>query len=262
MPIDPNFSLYFLGDTDLPTIEGVLYFDEKHEITVSKTRQPLESGATLTDHAVRIPDRLTLQGLVSDLVEGGRQRGADVWQRLRTLADARTRFDVVTPIGVYQNMMLVNAETSRNAGTGGGLIFKLELEEVLFVSLTSAGLVEETLGPAAQDRAGNRQRGSVQPIRLDDALQRAEMPVEADMPITEASGRAGVSTPASSGQVVNFKGLGATWNDIDQFSSLSWDPHDRCRVAINEFDPGRSICTFAKCLVSNRRKLAGGDEMA
>lgn len=229
MPLDPNFSLYFLGEPDLPTIEGVLYYDEKHEITVAKTRQPLESGATLTDHAVRIPDRLTLQGLVSDLVAGGRQRGADAWQRIRELADARTRFDVVTPIGVYQDMLLINAETTRNASTGGGLIFKIELEEVLFVSLTSAGLVAESLGTAAQGRAGERQRGTVQTVPLQATEQRAEAEEEDApiplRPIREATSTAtGMSTMPSAPQAVNFKGLGSSWRDINEFSSLSWIP--------------------------------------
>lgn len=158
-----NFALYRIGETQLPALEGFvdLYFEEKHEITVSKTRQPLESGATLTDHAVRIPNRLTLQGLTSDLVGNGKERAADTWARIQAMADARTQFDIITPIGVYRNMMLINAETSRNVNTGGGLIFKIELEEVLIVSLTTAGLTAENLDGEAADRTGEVARGSV-----------------------------------------------------------------------------------------------------
>lgn len=168
MPVN-NFALYRIGETQIATLEGFvdIYFDEKHEVTVSKTRQPLESGATLTDHAVRIPNRLTLQGMTSDLIGSGRERAADTWARIQAMADARTQFDVVTPIGIYQNMLLTNAETTRNSGTGGGLIFKIELEEVLIVSLTTAGLTAENLDGEAQDRTGEVARGSVRAKEID-----------------------------------------------------------------------------------------------
>lgn len=169
MPNDPNFALYHTGESSIPALEGYvdLYFDEKHEVTVSKTRQPLESGATLTDHAVRVPNRLTLQGLVSDLHVRGAQRSAEAWRRIRSMADARTQFDIITPLGIYTNMMLLNAETTRNVRTGEGLLFKLELEEVLIVHLTTAGIQEETLGEAAEDMGGEVSRGSVQPQPIE-----------------------------------------------------------------------------------------------
>ena len=165
-----DFALYRIGETRVPTLEGMvdLYFDEKHEVTVSKTRQPLESGATLTDHAVRIPNKLTLQGITSDLIGSGRERAADTWARIRAMADARTQFDIITPIGVYTDMMLINADTTRNKSTGGGLLFKLEFEEVLIVALTTAGLTAENLDGEAEDRTGEVARGSVQAKATDE----------------------------------------------------------------------------------------------
>lgn len=158
-----DFALYRIGETRVPTLEGHvdLYFEEKHEITVNKTRQPLESGATLTDHAVRIPNKLTLNGMTSDLVGSGRERPAETWNQIRAMADARTQFDIITPIGIYSNMMLLDANTVRNEGTGGGLIFKLEFEEVLIVNLTTAGLSEDNVDGEAADRTGEVARGSV-----------------------------------------------------------------------------------------------------
>lgn len=168
---DPNFALYHVGATALPTLTGVadLYHEEEHEVTVSKTRQPLESGATLTDHAVRLPRRLKLQGMVSDLVvTRGRERAADAWHRILALADARTRFDVFTPIAVYPNMMLVNAKTPRNRSTGGGLMFTLELEEVLIVALGTGGLPQVFLSGPATDRGGEFALGNVQAEERED----------------------------------------------------------------------------------------------
>lgn len=160
---DPNFFLYDLGTIESPVIDGIadLWSEDEHEITVAKTRQPLESGATLTDHAVRLPNKLTLTGLASDLGVRGAQRGAESWERIRELMDARTRFNVWTPVGYYADMLITSAKTTRNAGTGGGLIFKIELEEVLLVPLGLDGLPEERLTGEGGDRSGEVARGQV-----------------------------------------------------------------------------------------------------
>ena len=139
MPINRDFALYPRTKTSIAVlgngrIDG--YFSEEHRVGLRKTKYPVESGATLTDNAVSIPERLRLEGLVSDLLPApgntlSPDRAPDTWAAIVSLAKARTTFDVVTALKVYQNMLIVRAEAPRNNSTGNSLRFTLDLEELL-----------------------------------------------------------------------------------------------------------------------------------
>ena len=130
----------------------------------------MESGASLTDHAVRRPDKLKLEGWVSDLIPSAEAdrtlplpaRAEAAWVEIDKLLNARQPVNVVTRLKFYRNMLLVKATAPVNRSSGYGLRFALELEEVLFKPLqeVEGGL---TIVPArdspAADRAESVNRG-------------------------------------------------------------------------------------------------------
>ena len=188
---DNLFAIYEPRATEIEPLVGRVdgYLSEEHEASVSHTTYPVESGASLTDHAVRRPDKLKLEGWVSDLLPADtafrgaplQQRAAEAWGQIDLLMTRRRPLTVATRLKVYRNMLLTKASAPVNNGTGYGLRFTLELEEILFRPLreTAGGLslVPADDGPAA-DRTADANRGAVRPRAVSEA--------EAELYLTQA----------------------------------------------------------------------------
>ena len=178
--IGSTFALYPTGATNIQPLIGKVdgYLAEEHERSVSKTSYPVESGASLTDHAVRQPDKLKLEGWVSDLLPSDdadqglalKDRATAAWSEIHKLTDAREPLTVVTRLKVYENMLITKASAPVNDRTGYGLRFSLDLEEVLFHPLRVAAgglnLVPEPESPTA-DRVSETNRGDVESPNYD-----------------------------------------------------------------------------------------------
>ena len=179
-----GFFLYSPPETAIRALEGRVdgYLSEEHEANVAHTTYPVESGASLTDHALRRPNKLKLEGWVSDLLPSDTailslplaQRAPAAWREIDRLMNARQPLMVVTGLKVYRNMLLTKASAPVNSSTGLGLRFTLELEEVLFRPLREVvgglTLVPAPTGPAAERTASvNRGQVETRPLAILEA---------------------------------------------------------------------------------------------
>ena len=167
-----QFGLFGQLSTFIEPLFGIIdaHPDESHSITVSKTDYPIETGSSLTDNAVNEPDKLTLEGWVSDLliptnalvqIEG---RPIEAWERIRALAKAREPLTVVTSLQTYENMLITSVSSVKNKDTGQTLRFIIELEETLFAETQLARLPPTRVdpeGPAAA-KTSEVDRGQIQ----------------------------------------------------------------------------------------------------
>ena len=159
MVFDPDFGLYPQTRTEIPALVGRVdgYPVEEHRLDLGTTENPVESGSTLTDNAVKRPERLRLTGWVSDILPApgnrlSRDRSADVWAEIIELFKARTPITVVTALRVYRNMLVQRAIAPVDKMTGRSLQFTIDLEEVLFADTEIARFPPDTVaedGPAA-----------------------------------------------------------------------------------------------------------------
>ena len=168
MPLlDSNFALYAgtaaalgTGRTTVPTLIGLVdgFPREEHRLGLDTTEHPVESGGTLTDNAVVRPERLKLEGWVSDLLAAPpfvpfTGRPVLAWAQVIRLHELRQPVTVVTSLRIYRDMLIVGARTDRDRRLGeGALRFTLELSKVLFTATGLARLAPDlvdALGPAA-----------------------------------------------------------------------------------------------------------------
>lgn len=181
MAADPNFAIYAQHRaTEIPALAGRvdIYASEEHTLELASTDNPIESGATLTDHAVERPRRLTLSGWVADLLprpgvdnSQSAQRGAEAWERIGQFFRDREPVEVVTTLGTYRNMLIEEARAPVDASTGRSLKFELKLKQVLWSETATARVAPAAVaerGPAA-DRTSQADLG-------DQAGQRRERP--------------------------------------------------------------------------------------
>ena len=146
------------------------YISERHSRRVRRSDYSVESGATLTDHAVREPDELTVEGWVSDIMPSREadqglpllERAAAAWAEIDHVMSARKPLTVVSLLATYTDMLLTGAEAPVDQRVGRALRFTLTLQRVQFAdTLEEPGaIIHAATGPAA-DRVGTEDRGRV-----------------------------------------------------------------------------------------------------
>lgn len=134
---------------------------ETHTLDSAVTDHPVEDGADVTDHVRVLPNRLTIEGIVSDTPIGviaavrkdespfrtestggvvtaetalrfGKP-SEDAFAFLKELRAKREPVRVETDIAVYENMILVGLSIPRSARTGGALHFRASFQEIVLV---------------------------------------------------------------------------------------------------------------------------------
>lgn len=180
--IDPNFALFVRRGTEVDVLVGRvdLYDTEEHRLDEESTQYPIESGATLTDHAYKLPEELRLTGWVADLlpapaavVDGSIRRSRQTWDRIVELQRSRTPVEIATAIRTYTNMLLVRAIARVDRSTGQSLRFELHFRELLFGDTETARLRPGRVSGPATDRT-----------TTIDAGDRTSSPVAVPSPVT------------------------------------------------------------------------------
>lgn len=119
--------------------------EEVHRSELEITRNPIEFGADVTDHAYVQPKRLSLRAAIASQpgsagvlfgLQGTRAAGA--WQQLLLLQALREPFSIVTGLKVYSNMLIESLEATRDTDRSYILDFRAELTEVIIVSSAAA----------------------------------------------------------------------------------------------------------------------------
>ena len=128
----------------------ILTFDatlaEGHKGTASVTDHPVENGVDFTDHIRRMPNSLTITGVVTDaplVVErsvnatpantGGdpNQRAVSAYQFLLVAKDRGKLIRVFTRLRDYRNMAIISLSVPRTAGESRIIRAEIELREIL-----------------------------------------------------------------------------------------------------------------------------------
>lgn len=170
--------------------------EEVHDDDLVITEHPVEQGASVADHAYKMPARLRItcgwsnspsvsglfQGIASgleatvtgvqSLITGNSESSVrDLYAKLLKLQADRTPFDVVTGKRVYTNMMFqsLNARTDRQ--TENALIVQATLKQIIIVNsktVTVAALPSNQATPqATQGVSGEGNKSLIESSKYD-----------------------------------------------------------------------------------------------
>lgn len=103
---------------------------EKHESTLNITEIPIESGSVITDHAVVMPKKVSL-----DIGSGS---AVASFSALVALQESRAPFTLVTGLNVYRNMLIKSINPTRDAQFGHVLRANVDLQEIILVGTAQA----------------------------------------------------------------------------------------------------------------------------
>lgn len=128
---------------------------EKHDDEIVITEHPVEQGATIADHAYKLPATLTLEYQWSaGGAQGAKQDLASLYQQLLQLQIDRVVFSVVTGKRQYANMLLQSISTESDFKTEFTLPIRVVCREVILartqlVKLTDSAvqLLPQNTGP-------------------------------------------------------------------------------------------------------------------
>jgi len=125
---------------------------EEHESEMEIAEHPVEKGAKISDHAWRLPYRVTLESAISG------ERAVASYQQLLAVQAAAEPFSLVTGLKVYNDMLIKRITATRDRENARVLKFEAELQEVVIVSTESSA----SGGSSSDDKAqGTTKRGQV-----------------------------------------------------------------------------------------------------
>lgn len=102
--------------------------------TLTITKQPVQQGASITDHAYKEPTSFTTQILFRDNLTLSLSK---LYQQLLDLQVSRVPFDIITPKRIYRNMLLSTLTQTTDKNTENCLAISAAFQEVIIVKVST-----------------------------------------------------------------------------------------------------------------------------
>lgn len=102
--------------------------------TLTITKQPVQQGASITDHAYKEPTVFSMQILFRDNLALSLSK---IYEQLLALQVDRVPFEVVTPKRVYKNMLLGVLTQTTDKSTENCLAISVSFQEVIIVKVST-----------------------------------------------------------------------------------------------------------------------------
>lgn len=102
--------------------------------TLTITKQPVQQGASITDHAYKEPTTLSMQIYFQDNLFTSLSK---IYQNLLDLQASRVPFDVITPKRIYHNMLMSALGNTTDKTTENVLSIQISFQEVIIVAVST-----------------------------------------------------------------------------------------------------------------------------
>ena len=151
--------------------DGFMQVD--HNIELQTTSNPVETGASVVDHAYVKPAELVMKVMMSDVHQslvpgqftGASFRSVNAWQVLRKLQSDRIPMSVLTRLGLYTNMLITKLTTSDTAETFRALSAEVTLREIPVARIKTVKI------SSADQTTINTEMGKIEASQINDELQ-------------------------------------------------------------------------------------------
>lgn len=118
----------------ISTIDVDVILNESTTDTLTITKQPVQQGAAITDHAYKEPTQLSMTiHLGADVALSL----SDLYKVLLNLQASRVPFDVITPKRIYRSMLFAILGVTTDKTTENILAINATFQEVIIVKLTT-----------------------------------------------------------------------------------------------------------------------------
>lgn len=118
-------------------ISANVVIDEATNDTLTITKQPVQQGASITDHAYKEPTTFSTNILFRDNPGSSLSK---IYQDLLDLQVSRIPFDIVTPKRIYKNMLLASIGMTTDKYTENILKINASFQEIIIVSVSTTNV--------------------------------------------------------------------------------------------------------------------------
>lgn len=115
-------------------ISANVVVEESTNDTLTITKQPVQQGASISDHAYKEPTVFNSTMYFRDNPEKSLSK---VYQDLLDLQVSRVPFDIVTPKRIYRNMLIAGLSQTTDKTTENVLKISMSFQEVIIVSVST-----------------------------------------------------------------------------------------------------------------------------
>lgn len=116
------------------SIDVTVTISEATDDTLTITKQPVQQGASITDHAYKEPTTFSMQILFQENLSLSL---AKLYQNLLDLQISRTPFDVVTPKRIYHSMLMSTIKLTTDVKTENALAINVGFQEIIIVKVST-----------------------------------------------------------------------------------------------------------------------------
>ena len=189
-------NLFIRTKKSIGGIELDAVLSETHNNEIRLTKNPIELGADITDHAIIEPKRINIVAQVSDSPLGTAALGQIVdlvtglfgtatsenitrsnaaYNAMVQLMEQREPIDVQTKLKLYENMIITSLSTSQDKDSSRIVLMTINLEEVIITESQIVKLDSTQLEDGATQEQGTspEKRGRQETITPDDTTNRS-----------------------------------------------------------------------------------------
>lgn len=165
-----------IGELEIETTVDAVHTDK-----LTKTKHPVEAGASISDHAYKEPAEVIIRcgwsnaslkallGIVTGLFRGGTMSKSDyvsgIYSQLLKMQESREPLTITTPLRQYENMLITSLQVTRDARTSHVLAVTATCEEVIIVSTQSTTLPGQEVQAEPESTAEVADAGTKQVVQ-------------------------------------------------------------------------------------------------
>jgi hypothetical protein len=136
-----------VNETDQKSTSTTYYFDAvmrlEHAQELTATKHPIQTGASLTDHAYLQPARVILEVAMSDVMDrvapnlftSNSSKSVSAFQTMLDVQAGRQPITLVTRLKTYNNMLILDHRAVEDHTTVRGARMMLRLEQIFVAAL-------------------------------------------------------------------------------------------------------------------------------
>lgn len=150
-----------------PTEKRIGYFfdaflKESHTGSVRITDHPVQGGASISDHAYNLPDKLTIEIFVSDVMDvlvknqfsEYDTKSVSAYEVLKELKEARQPLEINTRLRIYEDMIIENMSITDDYKSKHSLRCSVSFRQIIMASVSTEIVVLKRKQQAVQENKG------------------------------------------------------------------------------------------------------------
>lgn len=119
-------------------------FNTDHSANLTVTQHPVQSGASISDHAYMEPDEVSLEVGMTDVAAeaAGTSRSVNAYTQLRAIMELREPVTLITRLKTYENMIITSISAPDDVKTMHALRASVYFQQLNIVSVSTVTVQE------------------------------------------------------------------------------------------------------------------------